>query len=283
MPELPEVEVLVRELSPLLRNKTIRRVSIGRPRVTRPTPVNEMMKSLAGAKILALKRRAKYLVFDLRLKDGKTRTLLGHLGMTGRMYLAPGKHPLPKHAAAVFELGAENFIFEDTRYFGRMTFDLEPLRYLGPEPLGREFTAEKFLESLKRSAQPIKVKLLDQCVVAGIGNLYASEALFRAKLSPRIPAKRLTKVQSEKLRRAIQKTLEGAIRCGSTIAAKHRPGNKRAGLFYFAQSFETETSYARRLWVYDRAGEPCRKCKTLIRKFTQSARTTFYCPRCQRD
>ena len=282
MPELPEVEVLVRELAPLLRNKTIRNVRIGRPRVTRPTPVDKIVKSLTGAKILALERRAKYLVFNLRLKDHSTHTLLGHLGMTGRMYLAPAKNPLPKHAAAVFDLGKESFVFEDTRYFGRLTFDLEPLQHLGPEPLGDEFTVEYFAAALKRSTQPIKVKLLDQSVVAGMGNLYASEALFRAGISPRIPSSRLAKAQAAELREAICETLRRAIRCGSTIAAKHRPSDKRGDLFYFAQSFETENSYAERLRVYDRAGEPCRKCGTPIRKLTQAARTTFYCPRCQR-
>jgi len=135
MPELPEVEVLARRLRPLLRGKTIRSVKVHRERVTRPTSASELAKSLTGAKFTDLSRRGKYLLFELQLKKSKSPlVVLGHLGMTGRMYLALKKKELPRHTAVVFDLGSHNFIYEDFRYFGRMTLDLSSIESLGPEP-----------------------------------------------------------------------------------------------------------------------------------------------------
>ena len=116
---------------------------------------------------------------------------LGHLGMTGRMFLAPAHQPLPKHAAVIFSLGRQNLIYEDSRYFGRLTLDTSALARLGPEPLNPEFKPEALARALSRSSQPVKVKLLDQSIVAGLGNIYASEALFRAQVSPRSAARKL--------------------------------------------------------------------------------------------
>src|SRR5271154_3092906 len=168
MPELPEVEILARHLRPLLRGKTIHGVNVRRAKVLRPTSLVEFQKVLPGAKFTGLSRRGKYLLFELRSKtSGKSVTLLGHLGMTGKMFLTRKDDPLPKHAAVVFDLGRENFIYEDTRYFGRMTLDLSVVEKLGPEPLDKKFSPGIFIESLKRSRQAIKVKLLDQSLVAG--------------------------------------------------------------------------------------------------------------------
>src|SRR5258708_7225368 len=153
MPELPEVEVLARHLAPLLQNRKIQGVEVRRPRIIAPTPLNEFSQTLRGATFLGLSRRGKYLLFELRGRNGKAFPLIGHRGMTGRMYLAPAKNALPKHAAVVLELGAENFVFEDTRYFGRLTLDTQPIAALGPEPLGDEFTAEYFFQALQRSTQ----------------------------------------------------------------------------------------------------------------------------------
>jgi formamidopyrimidine-DNA glycosylase len=282
MPELPEVEVLARHLAPLLRNRTIRHVSVRRTKVLAPTPAEEFKWTLRGAKFQGLRRRGKCLLFDLRSKTGQRLVFLGHLGMTGRMYLSPAKTPLPKHAAVVFDLGRENFIFEDTRYFGRLTFDTSSIAKLGPEPLDDEFSIEKFSDALKRSAQPIKVKLLDQGVVAGLGNIYASEALFRARISPRVAARRLKPAQLARLRRAIRETLTEAIERGSTIPLNYTGAGRRDGFFYFGRAPGAPDFYAERLQVYDRAGEPCRECGTAIKRLVQAARSTFYCPNCQR-
>jgi formamidopyrimidine-DNA glycosylase len=203
MPELPEVEVLKRHLEPLLRSQRISRVEVRRPKVVAPTSPLQLKRTLQGAVFTGLSRRGKYLLFELRRAKSRERiVLLGHLGMTGRMYLLPRGAALPKHTAVVFELGGRNFVFEDTRYFGRLTLDAGAVERLGPEPLDGGFTAENFAVSLKRSTQPVKVKLLDQAVVCGIGNIYASEALFRAGISPRLPARALKPVQVVRLWRA---------------------------------------------------------------------------------
>lgn len=282
MPELPEVEVLARHLAPLVRGRKILGVQILRAKVLRPTLAPAFQRQLRGATFLELTRRAKYLLFQLRSKKGNPITLVGHLGMTGRMYLSPAKTPWPKHAAVVLKLGRENFIYEDTRYFGRLTLDTSSLAELGPEPWAAEFTVENFSAALKRSAQPIKVKLLDQSVVAGVGNIYASEALFRARISPRLAARRLRREQVKRLRQAIRQTLADAIKRGSTLPLNYGRAGERDGLFYFGRALEAADYYVERLQVYDRAGEPCRHCGTAIRRVVQAARSTFYCPQCQR-
>ncbi len=282
MPELPEVEVLVRHLAPRLRHRMICAVSVRRRKVLASTPAPDFKRTLRGATFLGLRRRGKYLLFDLRGKTGAPLTLLGHLGMTGRMYFAPAKTRLPKHAAVVLNLGRENFIYEDTRYFGRLTLDVSSLAGLGPEPWAKEFTVEHFAAALKKSSQPVKVKLLDQSVVAGVGNIYASEALYRAGISPRLAARRLKPPQVARLLQTIRQTLADAIKRGSTIPLNYGGVGTRDGLFYFGRLPGAPDFYAERLHVYDRAGQPCRKCKTLIKRLVQAARSTFYCPQCQR-
>ena len=283
MPELPEVEVLARHLRPLLCGRTIGEVEVRRQKVLQPTSVAQFKKVLRGAKFLDLTRRGKYLLFELRQKNSREKIiLLGHLGMTGRMFLARKKEPLPKHAAVIFNLGANNFIYEDTRYFGRLTLDLSSVEKLGPEPLDENFTPELFARELKRSRQPVKVKLLDQSLVAGVGNIYASEALFRAGISPRRAANQLTLAQVKKLWRTVREVLFEAIDCGSTIPLNFSAG-KSDGLFYFGRAAGTTDFYAERLQVYDRAGKPCVNCSSPIRRIVQAARSTFFCPCCQKS
>ena len=282
MPELPEVEVLVRHLRPLLRGKTIRAVQVRRAKVVSPNSPRDLACMLTGAKFKSVRRRGKYLLFGLRSRPlRKEFILLGHLGMTGRMYLARKGGPLPKHAAVVLSLGRGDFIYEDTRYFGRLTLDLSAVEKLGPEPLTGAFQAAAFARQLKKSSQPIKVKLLDQSLVAGVGNIYASEALFRAGISPRRPANRLTLHEAEKLRAGIRLVLAEAIRCGSTIPLNFAPG-ETDGLFYFGRAAGGRDYYQERLLVYDRAGQPCSQCGSVIRRLVQASRSTFFCPRCQK-
>ena len=283
MPELPEVEVLVRHLAPLLEGRTVHAVRVHRAKVLAPTSTREFTQALLGAKFCGLTRRGKYLLFTLRLaKRSEPRTLLGHLGMTGRMYLLPAKAPLPKHTAVVLNLGRRNFLFEDTRYFGRLTLDLRSVEKLGPEPLGEEFTVEKFAGALARSAQAIKVKLLDQSLVAGVGNIYASEALFRAGIAPTRAARSLSEARVERLRWAIREVLSEAIARGSTLPLNYAGNGARDGLFYFGRAFDAPDFTPERLRVYDRAGQPCIKCGGAIKRRVQAARSTYYCPRCQR-
>ena len=282
MPELPEVEVLARHLRPALTGKTIRAVGVRREKVLQPTQPARFRKELAGAKFLGLQRRGKYLLFELRHAGSRENFfLLGHLGMTGRMFLAAKGEALPKHAAVVLELGAQNFIYEDTRYFGRLTLDLSAVEKLGPEPWDEKFTAEVFHRALKTSRQPVKVKLLDQSLVAGVGNIYASEALFRAGISPRRAANKLTLAQAEKLLRCVREVLQEAIDCGSTIPLNFS-AHKSDGLFYYGRADGAGDFYTERLRVYDRAGQPCVQCGAPIQRLVQAARSTFFCARCQK-
>jgi len=281
MPELPEVEVLARHLQRLLPGKTIRGVDVRRPKVLRPDSPDHFCRALLGAKFTGLSRRGKYFLFQLRRpKSREDFTLLGHLGMTGRMYLARKNAPLPKHAAVVLDLGRENFIYEDTRYFGRLTLDLSAVASLGPEPLSDDFQPASFGQALKRSAQAIKVKLLDQSLVAGVGNIYASEALFRARIAPQRAANRLTAAQVKNLWSAIRTVLAEAIDCGSTVPLNFAGGADN--LFYFGLAAGMEDYYEERLLVYDRAGQGCSVCGRPIKRIVQAARSTFFCPHCQK-
>jgi formamidopyrimidine-DNA glycosylase len=143
------------------------------------------------------------------------------------------------------------------------------------------FTVDHLHAALRRSAQPVKVKLLDQSLVAGVGNIYASEALHRAGVSPRRAARKVTRAQAEQLHAGIREVLAEAIQFGSTIPLDWAGTGKRDGLFYYGQPPETSTYYTERLRVYDRAGQPCGKCGAKIRRLVQAARSTFYCPACQ--
>lgn len=282
MPELPEVEILVRHLAPLLRGKTIRAVKLRRAKVIRPTRAKQLTETLVGAKFIGLRRRGKYLLFDLKKKDTGRFMCLGHLGMTGRMFLQPHAAVLPKHAALVLDLGKLRFVYEDTRYFGRFTLDTTLVGSLGPEPLAVAFEVKRFARTLNRSAQPIKVKLLDQSLVAGVGNIYASEALFRARISPRRAARSLKLEETRRLRDEIRAVLQEAIDCGSTIPLDFAGAKTKDRLFFFGRAADTPDFYAERLQVYDRKGKPCERCATPIKRIVQAARSTFYCPRCQR-
>ena len=278
MPELPEVEVLARRLRPVIRGRIIRAIDVRHLKVLRPTSIRTFQRTLPGARFTGLSRRGKYLLFQLRPRRGKEPILLvGHLGMTGRIFPAKKGQALPRHATVVFDLGTMNLIFEDPRRFGRLNLDGGRLERLGPEPLSDDFTEKSFARELKRSRQAIKIKLLDQRLVAGIGNIYASEALFRARISPRLAANRLTAAQVGRLARAIRQVLTEAIAWGSTVPVTFSGGKR---IFYFEQGPEAEVFHPERLWVYDRAGQPCPTCGGPIKRIVQGARSTFYCPRC---
>ncbi len=282
MPELPEVEILVRHLRPKLRGQRVLAAKILRPKILRSTPEGDLRRLVCGSVFNGLVRRGKYLLFGLSHPARKKPLLLvGHLGMTGRFFLAAAGTPLPKHTAAVFDLGSGLLVFEDARCFGRLTLDCSAIDKLGPEPLGREFTTAAFARALRRSRQAIKVKLLDQSVVAGVGNIYASEALFRAAIAPTLPACRLNHAEIARLRQAVREVLREAIRCGSTIPLNHSAAGKRDELFYFGTVPGAAGQYQERLRVYDREDRPCSACGTQIRRIVQAARSTFFCPRCQ--
>lgn len=267
MPELPEVETIRVRLAPLLEGRTLARVEILDPRLTRPYDLFEVAEELEGDRVIAVERRGKYLV--LRLESGLA--LLVHLRMTGTFRFEP-----VTHERAVLELDdGTRVVYRDVRRFGTWlvleSAELEP--YLaaknGPEPLGPRFTANWLAEQLARRRAPLKAVLLDQRVVAGLGNIYADEALWRARLSPLRPAGELSDEEVRRLRRAIRAALrEGIARQGATLRDYATPGGS-------AGSMQEEFR------VYGREGEPCPRCRTPISKARVGGRGTWYCPRCQ--
>jgi formamidopyrimidine-DNA glycosylase len=230
---------------------------------------------LRGARIQRIRRRGKYILIEL----DSARVLAVHLRMTGKFVSLPLEAPLPKHAHAIFYLDDERrLVFCDQRQFGKLLLveaaDLESMAQiisLAPEPLGKQFTLEYLREVLARSRRGIKQLLLDQTKVLGLGNIYASEALFLARINPLTPASAIGRQRAERLHEAIRATLRAAIAGGSTL----RIDLDEEGSSYIGTS--------ERFWrVYERAGEPCINCGTKIRRVVQGSRSTYYCPRCQR-
>jgi formamidopyrimidine-DNA glycosylase len=282
VPELPEVEVLVRHLKPLLCGKTIKGITVHRARVIRPNSIQQLSRKLNGSRFESVARRGKFLLFTLRRrKKRKPVILIGHLGMSGRMYLMSKDRPLPRHTALHLDLGENWFVFEDTRYFGRLTLDQSAIAKLGPEPFSSEFTPEALASALNRSSQPVKVKLLDQTTVAGVGNIYASEALFRSGISPATLSRDLKKGQVFRLWQTIRDVLGQAIERGASMDLNMGGLQRRDNLFYFGRGTRYETSKTETFLVYDRQGEPCVTCGSPIRRSVQAARSTFYCDTCQ--
>jgi formamidopyrimidine-DNA glycosylase len=267
MPELPEVETIRAQLAPQLEGRTLARVEILDPRLTRPHDLFEVAEELEGDRIVAVERRGKYLV--LRLESGLG--LLVHLRMTGGFHWRE-----TTHERAVLELDdGRRLAYRDVRRFGTWLVlegaELDP--YLaakhGPEPLGRRFTSRWLGEQLARRRAPLKAVLLDQRVVAGLGNIYADEALWRARLGPLRPASTLAPDEVRRLHRAIRAALlTGIERQGSTLSDYRTPDGGSGAM---QDEFR----------VYGRAGEPCPRCRTAIAKARAGGRGTWFCPRCQ--
>jgi formamidopyrimidine-DNA glycosylase len=267
VPELPEVETIRAELAPRLEGRTLERVEILDPRLTRPFDLFEVAEELEGDRVTAVERRGKYLL--LRLESGLA--LLVHLRMTGSFGFAP-----TSHERAVLELDdGTRLAYRDVRRFGTWLVlegvELEP--YLaaknGPEPLGPRFTSGWLAAQLERRRAPLKAVLLDQRVVAGLGNIYADEALWRARLNPMRPANAVEPEEARRLHRAIRAALATGIdRQGSTLRDYATPEGSTGSM---QEEFR----------VYGREGDPCPRCRTPIAKARVGGRGTWYCPRCQ--
>lgn len=278
MPELPEVEGFARYLAPRVTGLQIRAVEIHCLRTIRPFAPEPFRRLLRGAVIAGVRRRAKFLLFDLAPGSRQSADcLLAHLGMTGRLFVQSANLPLPRHTVANLVLGTEHLIFEDPRRFGRLHTDLSVLDPLGPEPLSEAFRAEALSTALKRSRRAIKICVMDPGVVAGIGNIYASEALFRARISPERPGGSLTTGECRRLRAAIRQVLTEAIRRTGPRLLETAAG--RESLFYHGHA--PAHIEAPPFEVYDRAGAPCVACGTPLRRIVQASRSTYFCPRCQ--
>lgn len=282
MPELPEVETVRRGLAPHLEGARLVRVDQRRPDLRFPMP-ERLAERLTGARIEALERRAKYLL--ARLDTGET--LVAHLGMTGRFLVedmaqgrfhhAAGADPKHTHLVLETDRGAR-VAFNDARRFGYVELvPTEALGHhpwfagLGPEPLGPDLTAARLAEGFKGRRQSVKATLLDQRVVAGLGNIYVCEALHRARIAPERAAGELKPAEIRRLRDAVVEVLQAAIEAGGSTLRDYRHADGALG--YFQHAFR----------VYGREEEPCLapRCTGVVRRTVQSGRSTFFCPVCQ--
>jgi formamidopyrimidine-DNA glycosylase len=283
MPELPEVETVRQGLAPHLEGARLARVDQRRPDLRFPFP-DDFAARLTGARVERLRRRAKYLLADLSTGE----TLVVHLGMTGRFTVEEGRpggfhRPAgddPKHTHLVLETDrGDRVAFNDARRFGYMglvptaALDGHPwFTGLGPEPLGDGFDAASLAAAFAGRRQSVKATLLDQRVVAGLGNIYVCEALHRARISPERPAGELKPAEVRRLAEAIPAVLAEAVAAGGSTLRDYRKADGELG--YFQHAFR----------VYDREEAPCPtpKCRGVVRRIVQSGRSSFFCPLCQR-
>jgi formamidopyrimidine-DNA glycosylase len=274
MPELPEVEHVVRGLRRAVLGRRIVAAELNLPRLVSSPPPATFKRKLRGPRIDEINRRGKYILFELDSGD----VLLVHLRMTGKFLCIRPDEPLPRYPHVVFYLDDDRrLVFSDMRQFGRMRLlpasklsALPQIAALAPEPLTDDFSVAYFLETLAKARRSLKQLLLDQTRILGLGNIYASEALFLARISPLKSAHTLSRARALKLHQAVRDILEEAIAAGSTLKIDLSDG----GSSYIGTS--------ERFWrVYERAGEPCVNCGTKIRRVVQGGRSTYYCPKCQ--
>ncbi|MDE0751353.1 MAG: bifunctional DNA-formamidopyrimidine glycosylase/DNA-(apurinic or apyrimidinic site) lyase [Planktomarina sp.] len=283
MPELPEVETVRRGIESAMQDQVIISAEVNRPDLRWPFPPN-MAKRLSGARVVGLRRRSKYILVDLDSDE----TLIVHLGMSGRMLVSGiqvgqfhQEHPAPKkHDHVVFHMeNGARVTFNDARRFGAMdlasTAAVEQhklLASLGPEPLGNSFDETYLIGALSGKNSPIKSTLLDQRIIAGLGNIYVCEVLFRAKISPITKASELSKLRIGKIVPIIREVLEEAILAGGSSLKDYRQTGGELG--YFQHNFQ----------VYDQENQLCSSvgCTGVIVRIIQAGRSSYYCPRCQR-
>ncbi|HYD32018.1 MAG TPA: bifunctional DNA-formamidopyrimidine glycosylase/DNA-(apurinic or apyrimidinic site) lyase [Azospirillaceae bacterium] len=280
MPELPEVETVCRGLARRMEGRVLARVETRRPNLRIPFP-DRFAERLTGRRVLTIRRRAKYILMRM---DDQT-VLIGHLGMSGRMVIREAPAPEPAaHDHVIFETDDGGVItFNDARRFGLMDLCAEAdladhplLAGLGPEPLGNDFNAAALSARLAGRMTPIKAALLDQKVVAGLGNIYVSESLFHAGIAPTRVAATCAGAEAEPLVAAIRRVLTEAIAAGGSTLKDYVQASGELG--YFQHRFA----------VYDRAGQACPSCDCDVAKtggierMVQAGRSTFYCPRRQR-
>lgn len=283
MPELPEVETVRRGLAPVMEGVVIARADVNRSDLRWPFPA-QMAERITGQRVERLRRRSKYVLADLSSGD----TLLIHLGMSGRMLISGDplgqfvhEHPAAeKHDHVVFHMeNGARITFNDPRRFGAMDLmetareaEHKLLAVLGPEPLSNDFHEAILVNALKGRNMPVKSALLDQRIVAGLGNIYVCETLFRAGISPARKAGRIAAVRVAAMVPIIRDILGEAIEAGGSSLRDFRQADGELG--YFQHSFD----------VYGREGQPCKTegCDAKITRIVQSGRSSFYCPQCQR-
>ena len=252
-------------------NQRVRTAVIRNGALRVPIP-RRLPQIIAGTTIQKLDRRGKYLLFDCG-----TGTLIVHLGMSGRLWLVPASAPVQTHDH--FDLVLENdsaVRLRDPRRFGLVVWQKgDPLKHallahIGPEPLSAAFDGDWLYRATRNRSAAIKLVLMDSRVVAGVGNIYASEALFRAGINPKVPARRIGRLRYDVLVEKVRETLVAAIRAGGSTLRDYVGGDGRAGYFQNEHL------------VYDRAGQPCSTCGAPVKQLRQGQRATYYCPYCQR-
>jgi formamidopyrimidine-DNA glycosylase len=263
MPELPEVETVRLDVLPFVKGKTIKNVGIIDPRNIKGISPARFKKRIARQKIVDVKRRAKYLLFELDSGN----YLVVHLGMTGRLLFAPDDY-----VKVIFNLsGNRALYYSDARLFGKVRFyENYPELKLGPEPLSKDFTVDKFKGMLRQRKAAIKLVLLDQKFLSGLGNIYAIESLFRAGIHPKRRANGLKEHEIKKLHREIRRVLLQALGHRGTSDSWYRDARGRKGSFQL------------KLKVYGKEDEPCFKCKSKIKRIVMGQRGTYFCARCQK-
>jgi formamidopyrimidine-DNA glycosylase len=271
MPELPEVETIRRQLAPHVEGRTLERIKILDPRWTRPDSPVRVERELRGAMVLRLERSGKYLVWRL----SEDRHLLMHLRMTGALLIDPPAEPM--HTRVRFWLeGGRRLVYVDPRRFGtgHLLHGVAACEgyfqtRIGVEPFTAAFTTEHLFRLTRGRRAPIKAFMLDQRRIAGVGNIYADEALFRAGIHPLRPAGRLTRAQLERLRAGIEESLQAGIDA------------KGASIDDFRHIDGARGSFQDRFLIHRRAGEPCPRCGAVVRKIVAAGRGTYVCERCQ--
>ena len=274
MPELPEVETIARGLDKRVRGDVIESVWLG----THPEPLKSTAQEIASAltrsRIAQVRRVGKHIVFDLETVQSRNgnakKQWIVHLGMTGRMLVASPEEETPKHTHAVASLASGRELrFVDPRRFGRLSVVSESA-FTGPgtEPL--TISAEEFAKLFRRRKTPIKAALLNQKLLHGVGNIYADESLFRARIRPRRQAGRLTRAELDRLHAAVKEVLKEAIKLGGSSVSDYVNAEGKEGFFQLQHR------------VYMRAGQPCLVCRTPIKRIVLGGRGTHYCPKCQR-
>ncbi len=273
MPELPEVETIRRTLAGHITGLEIKKVILYWAPAVRGRGDSSFADIVSGSRIQSLDRRGKYLLINL----DNGHTLIAHMRMTGRLLYYPEDLEPARHTHVVLKLSQGELHFNDTRKFGRIQavltaecFSTSSLSILGPEPLSEEMTPARLGERLARKKKNLKAALLDQTVVAGLGNIYVDEALFRARISPERSASALTEEELRALHQAMIEVLKAGIEANGTSFRDYRDANGEQGLFQ------------KRLQAYGRGGEPCLNCGEPLKKKKVAGRTTVSCEKCQR-
>ncbi len=276
MPELPEVEHVVRALRRAVLGQTIVASEINLPKLVSPTSPSVFNRKIKGSRINDISRRGKFILFQL----DSDRVVAVHLRMTGKFRVLSPDDSLPLHAHAIFYLDDERrLVFQDQRQFGVMRLiannrvaNSKGISKLAPEPFSEEFSPAYLKEILSRSQRTLKTLMLDQTRVLGLGNIYAAEALFRAGINPFTIAAELSGRRVERLHQSIRDVLRAAISGNSS----RRLNLENPNGFSYGEAFG-------KVWqVYEREGEPCFKCGARIRRLAHGGRSTYWCPRCQR-